>query len=321
MNSLLKKGKEVFDEMNRLGNERIPFLFAIDFDKENGMIFPLSELPDEISYSTIQHSVKYNKSYEFIKKPISFNAYKKQFDEITKAFDEGLEVINLCCDTEIETDLSLEEIYEYADSKYRLIFKNHFVCFSPETFVKIKDGKILTYPMKGTIDAGIENAAEIILNDPKEIEEHQKVVDLMCEDIKKVAANPKISKFRYIDEIQAKGKKILQVSSEIEAELGKDFNRQLGDIFDKLLPAASICGVPKNFSLEVINKAEKMERGFYTGVFGVFDGENLDSSVLIRFIEKRGKRLIYKSGGGVTPQSVAEKEYNEISEKVYVPFN
>lgn len=317
----MKKGKEVFDEMNRLGNERIPFLFAIDFDKENGMIFPLSELPDEISYSTIQHSVKYNKSYEFIKKPISFNAYKKQFDEITKAFDEGLEVINLCCDTEIETDLSLEEIYEYADSKYRLIFKNHFVCFSPETFVKIKDGKILTYPMKGTIDAGIENAAEIILNDPKEIEEHQKVVDLMCEDIKKVAANPKISKFRYIDEIQAKGKKILQVSSEIEAELGKDFNRQLGDIFDKLLPAASICGVPKNFSLEVINKAEKMERGFYTGVFGVFDGENLDSSVLIRFIEKRGKRLIYKSGGGVTPQSVAEKEYNEISEKVYVPFN
>ena len=321
MNSLLKKGKEVFDEMNRLGNERIPFLFAIDFDKENGMIFPLSELPDEISYSTIQHSVKYNKSYEFIKKPISFNAYKKQFDEITKAFDEGLEVINLCCDTEIETDLSLEEIYEYADSKYRLIFKNHFVCFSPETFVKIKDGKILTYPMKGTIDAGIENAAEIILNDPKEIEEHQKVVDLMCEDIKKVAENPKISKFRYIDEIQAKGKKILQVSSEIEAELGKDFNRQLGDIFEKLLPAASICGVPKNFSLEVINKAEKMERGFYTGVFGVFDGENLDSSVLIRFIEKRGKRLIYKSGGGVTLQSVAEKEYNEISEKVYVPFN
>lgn len=321
MNSLLKKGKEVFDEMNRLGNERIPFLFAIDFDKENGVIFPLSELPDEISYSTIQHSVKYNKSYEFIKKPISFNAYKKQFDEITKAFDEGLEVINLCCDTEIETDLSLEEIYEYADSKYRLIFKNHFVCFSPETFVKIKDGKILTYPMKGTIDAGIENAAEIILNDPKEIEEHQKVVDLMCEDIKKVAENPKISKFRYIDEIQAKGKKILQVSSEIEAELDKDFNRQLGDIFEKLLPAASICGVPKNFSLEVINKAEKMERGFYTGVFGVFDGENLDSSVLIRFIEKRGKRLIYKSGGGVTPQSVAEKEYNEISEKVYVPFN
>ena len=59
---------------------------------------------------------------------------------------------------------------------------------------------------------------------------------------------------------------------------------------------------------------------FFTGVFGVFDGTNMDSAVMIRFIEKKGDQLIFKSGGGITAQSEVNSEYNEMIQKVYVPF-
>jgi para-aminobenzoate synthetase component 1 len=71
--------------------------------------------------------------------------------------------------------------------------------------------------------------------------------------------------------------------------------------------------------LEIIEQAEIYERGFYTGIFGWFDGENLDSAVMIRFIEQKGDKLIFKSGGGITSQSQVEKEYEELIQKVYVP--
>ncbi|MFZ1573367.1 MAG: chorismate-binding protein, partial [Candidatus Kapaibacterium sp.] len=94
----------------------------------------------------------------------------------------------------------------------------------------------------------------------------------------------------------------------------------IGDTLISLLPAGSISGAPKKKTLEIINKVEKYKRGYYTGVFGYFDGVNLESSVMIRFIEKTSKGLIFKSGGGITFLSEAYKEYNELIDKVYVPF-
>jgi para-aminobenzoate synthetase component 1 len=64
---------------------------------------------------------------------------------------------------------------------------------------------------------------------------------------------------------------------------------------------------------------EGEKRGFYTGVFGYFDGQDLDSGVMIRFIERRGDKYFYRSGGGITTQSVVESEYQEAIDKVYVP--
>ena len=61
-------------------------------------------------------------------------------------------------------------------------------------------------------------------------------------------------------------------------------------------------------------------RGFFTGVFGVFDGEGLDCGVMIRFIERQGSQLVFRSGGGITAQSNLADEYNEMIQKVYVPF-
>ena len=93
----------------------------------------------------------------------------------------------------------------------------------------------------------------------------------------------------------------------------------LGDILFRLLPAGSICGAPKKKTVEIIRKVEGYERGFYTGVFGYFDGQNLDSAVAIRYIERQEDQLVFKSGGGITFMSDWEKEYDEMQKKVYVP--
>ena len=88
-----------------------------------------------------------------------------------------------------------------------------------------------------------------------------------------------------------------------------------------MLPAGSITGAPKKKTVEIIREAETYRRGFYTGVMGYFDGNNLDSGVLIRFLEQgEDNRMIFKSGGGITFQSDVNDEYDEMKKKVYVPI-
>ncbi len=112
---------------------------------------------------------------------------------------------------------------------------------------------------------------------------------------------------------------LLQVSSEISGVLENNWHERIGDILLSLLPAGSISGAPKRKTIEIIKTVEDYHRGFFTGVFGYFDGNQLDSAVMIRFIEKSGDQLIYKSGGGITIDSDVTREYEEMLEKVYVP--
>ena len=110
------------------------------------------------------------------------------------------------------------------------------------------------------------------------------------------------------------------MSSEIEGEIKPEFQNKIGSILQKLLPAGSILGAPKPKTLEIILEAEKYDRGFYTGIAGYFDGKNLDSCVMIRFIEKENEKLFFKSGGGITHQSELTSEYEEMKNKIYVPI-
>ena len=227
---------------------------------------------------------------------------------------------NLTYPTKINTNLSLDEIYHFSEAKYKLKYKENFVCFSPERFVKIENHHIFSNPMKGTIDASIPNAKQIILDDEKEAAEHATIVDLIRNDLSLVADNVEVTKYRYIDKLKTNDKTLLQVSSEIRGDLKVDFHENIGTIFDKLLPAGSICGAPKKKTIDIILEAENYDRKFYTGIFGVFDGENLDSAVMIRFIENDKNELFFKSGGGITAKSNAKAEYEELIQKVYVPI-
>jgi para-aminobenzoate synthetase component 1 len=143
-------------------------------------------------------------------------------------------------------------------------------------------------------------------------------VDLIRNDLSIVAKDVKVNRYRYVEEIQAHDKTLLQVSSEISGILPPDYKSSLGTIITSLLPAGSICGAPKESTLKIIKEAEGYNRGYYTGVFGIFDGCNLDSAVMIRYLEKSDDKLWYKSGGGITIQSNPEKEYRELIDKVYV---
>jgi len=173
--------------------------------------------------------------------------------------------------------------------------------------------------MKGTIDASVQNAAQQILKDKKELAEHNTIVDLMRNDLSLVSKNVKVDKFRYIDLIKTSGKDLLQVSSEISGQLPVNFTEYIGDILFSILPAGSVSGAPKTKTIEIINKVENYNRGYYTGIFGYFNGNDIDCGVMIRFIEKSDNRLVFKSGGGITVNSDLNNEYEELINKIYVP--
>ncbi len=313
------------EKMNTLGQSGIPFLFILDFELKNPIIIPLSELEDDILYK-VSHQKNYHlfgqKSKELIfnPKPVSYDVFYDAFCGAQKEIFYGNSfLLNLTFSTPIETNYSLKELFEVSMAKYKLYYQDRFVVSSPEIFVQIQDGKIFTFPMKGTIDAAIPNAKEIILSDIKETAEHHTIVDLLRNDLSMVAKNVKVNRFRYIDELKTNAKTLLQVSSEIEGTLPKDYKTRLGDIFQTVLPAGSISGAPKKKTMEIIKTHELDERGYYTGVFGVFDGQNVDSGVMIRYVEKSPTGLVYRSGCGITALSDAESEYKEMIDKVYVP--
>lgn len=173
--------------------------------------------------------------------------------------------------------------------------------------------------MKGTIRADIPNALEIILNDSKEAAEHATIVDLLRNDLSMVASDVEVARFRYNELVNTNYGAIYQISSEIRGTLPPHYENRLGEILLSLLPAGSVTGAPKEKTVDIINSVELCPRGFYTGVFGIWDTCGLDSAVMIRFIRNNNGKLVYHSGGGITFQSNWESEYNEIIDKVYVP--
>ena len=318
----------VFEQINQLGASQTPFFFMIDFEMNQPVVLPAGQIDAEdllfkVGVHTNFQKVEYPKpsSIQFEKFPLPYERYKKAIDYVIQEEKKGNSyLVNLTFPTQIETNLSLKEIFCLSHAPYRLWYKDEFVVFSPECFVKIIDGKIASYPMKGTIDASIENAAEIILGDQKEAAEHATIVDLIRNDLSLFAEKVTVEKYRYLETIETKDKKLLQVSSKITGVLPDNYTENLGAILETLLPAGSISGAPKKKTVEIIQHAEHEIRGFYTGVFGFFDGKNLNSAVMIRFIEQKNGQLFYRSGGGVTARSEPAKEYQELIDKVYLPF-
>lgn len=312
---------EAIDQMNQLGSEGIPFFFFTDFLGTKAFVRQLTELdPKEVAFDFEQKSTKITSDFTFTKSPISYEAFLPPFQYVVNQINYGNSyLVNLTFETPIQTNLTLRQIYQRSSAKYKVCFADQFVVFSPETFVKINNGQIFSYPMKGTIDASMPDAEKILMNDPKEIAEHVTIVDLIRNDLSQIAKKVTVPKFRFISEIHTHEKTLLQVSSEIRGELPNDYQQHLGRMLFELLPAGSISGAPKKETVRIIQEAENYERGFYTGICGVFDGKNLDSGVMIRFIENQKGQLVYKSGGGITSFSKARSEYQEIIDKVYLP--
>ena len=303
--------------------------------------------------------------------PPLYEDYERSFNIVKSNIMAGNSYLtNLTCQVPVSCNLSLEEIFHRAKGKYKLLLrrkrtqaedKDHlkeenieenltpFVCFSPETFVRIKGGRIYSYPMKGTLDASLPDAEKQLMEDRKEAAEHATIVDLIRNDLSRVAEDVRVDKYRYIDVLHTNKGNILQTSSEISGRLPEDYPHHLGEILDAQLPAGSITGAPKDKTMQIIQEAEDYDRGFYTGIMGIYDHGELNSAVMIRFIEeetspvdfeadgeknfkakegkasegkepKANRKLYFKAGGGITSKSDCRKEYEEVIQKIYLPF-
>jgi para-aminobenzoate synthetase component 1 len=327
----LHSHQALIEKINDYAIRRLPFLLLTDFELQEPVLFLTEELEQENihvafpQFNTVREP-SINGPVALQPKPASFEAYQHQFNIVRDHLQQGNSFLtNLTAETPVEINGTLHDVYQQAQARYKILYKDQWVCFSPESFIRIQDQTISSYPMKGTIDASLPNAEQILLNDPKEIAEHYTIVDLIRNDLSMVAKEVTVKKFRYIDRIQTNRKTLLQASSQIEGRLPDDYLPRLGDILFTLLPAGSISGAPKKKTVEIILEAERYKRRFYTGVAFYFDGASVDSCVLIRFIEKKPVsetsefQMVYKSGGGITVSSEAEKEFQELIDKIYVP--
>ena len=325
---MLKKNHSNFDKMDELSQKKVPFFFMVDFLVNKVQVYTENELSknglliDFQNYTNTNHKKEHTKNIQLKSFPENKESYRKGFDQVQQNLKLGNSYLtNYTCKTEIEINLTLEEIFYLSKAKYKVLYQNEFVFFSPETFVEIIGNEIFTHPMKGTIDASKENAVEVLKNDIKEKAEHYTVVDLLRNDLSMVADEVKVNEFQRIDFIKTNKKNLYAMSSEISGHLKPEFQNNIGSIMKTLLPAGSILGAPKPKTLEIILEAENYDRGFYTGVCGWFDGVNLDSCVMIRFIEKESGKLYFKSGGGITHLSNFADEYQEMKNKIYVPIH
>ena len=317
-----------FDLMDELSLKKVPFFFMVDFLLEKVEVFQENEIEEESllidfqNFKNMKTTEAENAEIELKILSESAEIYRKGFDFVQENLRQGNSYLtNYTVKSEIAINLTLKEIFYHSKAKYKVWYNDEFVFFSPETFVEIIDGQVYTHPMKGTIEASIENAVEILKNDVKEKAEHFTVVDLLRNDLSMVADDVQVDEFQRIDFIKTQQKDLYAMSSKISGKLKPEFQNKIGTVMKTLLPAGSILGAPKPKTLEIIAEAENYDRGFYTGVCGWFDGENLDSCVMIRFIEKENGKLFFKSGGGITHLSKFADEYKEMKNKIYVPIH
>lgn len=368
--------QEIIDKINQLASQDEPFLFVINYQGDKAFIRLLSDInPEECLFDfegrgNLSHVWKETWKEEILKKeiwkeeisettwqiePPHYEDYERSFNIVKSNIMAGNSYLtNLTCRVLVSCNLSLEDIFHRAKGKYKLLLRRKrnltpFVCFSPETFVRIKGGRIYSYPMKGTLDASLPNAEKQLMEDRKEAAEHATIVDLIRNDLSRVAENVRVDKYRYIDVLHTNKGDILQTSSEISGRLPEDYRQHLGEILDAQLPAGSITGAPKDKTMQIIQEAEGYDRGFYTGIMGIYDQGELNSAVMIRFIEeetspvdfeadgeknfkasegktskgkepKASRKLYFKAGGGITSKSDCRKEYEEVIQKIYLPF-
>lgn len=327
--------QNIIDCLNRLANEKEPFLFVINYPGTEAYIEKLSAIdPSECLYD-------FEGLTNVAKQPLASSAQRPKWkvkapkiEDYTRSFDivksnilaGNSYLANLTCQVAVDCDLSFEEIFHRANSKYKLLLKRkeskakQLVCFSPETFVRIKKDRIYSYPMKGTLDASTPNAQEVLLSDKKEAAEHATIVDLIRNDLSRVADNVRVDRYRYIDVLQTNKGEILQTSSEISGRLPADYHMRIGDILGAQLPAGSITGAPKKKTREIIHEAEGYDRGYYTGIMGIYEKGELNSAVMIRFLEQNESGMFFKAGGGITSKSDCRKEYEEVLQKIYLPI-
>lgn len=313
-------------QISEYTTQGIPYFFLLDFELKKPVLCKLDEAEKHGIFYNIKGKTNAKEKIQIPKTelhvtPIDPKMYSQKVKKVIEELNNGNTfLLNLTFPTPITCNLSLKEIFYAGRAPYKLLLKDDFVVFSPESFIQISNNQISTFPMKGTLDARLPEAKKILLENEKEAWEHHTIVDLMRNDLSLISKKVRVDQFRYIENIKTHKGEILQTSSAISGILPDDWTTDFGERLLKLLPAGSVSGAPKKKTVEIIQSVEDVARGYYTGIFGLFDGKNLDSSVAIRFVEKQNQQLYFKSGGGITANSDPKKEYEELIQKIYLPI-
>lgn len=188
---------------------------------------------------------------------------------------------------------------------------------SPETMVKLLDGKLTTFPVAGTRVRGKTKEEDLaleeeLLADEKECSEHNMLVDLARNDIGRISkyGSVKVEEYMQIHRFS----KVMHIASVVTGFLRED--KDGCDAIAAMLPAGTLSGAPKFRACEIIDELEPASRGIYGGAIGYLDfSGNLDVCIAIRTAVKQGNKVYVQAGAGIVADSNPETEYEECGNK------
>ena len=184
---------------------------------------------------------------------------------------------------------------------------------SPETLVKMTDGKMYTFPIAGTMRRGKNEAEDLaiekkLINDEKELAEHNMLVDLGRNDLGKISkfGSVKVEALHMLQRFSH----VIHITSTVSGDIqdGKDALDAIG----ATLPAGTLSGAPKIRAIEILHELEKSPRGVYGGAVGYIDfSGNMDVCIGIRMAMNKGGKVYVRAGAGIVRDSIPDSEYNE----------
>ncbi len=188
---------------------------------------------------------------------------------------------------------------------------------SPETLVRLQDGRLTTFPVAGSRPRGKDEREdgalmEELLQDEKELSEHNMLVDLGRNDLGRISRFGSVEVTQYM--MIHKYSKIMHICSQVEGEIRGD--QDAFDAVKSVLPAGTLSGAPKIRACEIIDELEGEPRGIYGGALGYIDfSGNMDTCIAIRMAVKKGGKVYVQAGGGIVADSQPELEYEESANK------
>jgi anthranilate synthase component 1 len=194
---------------------------------------------------------------------------------------------------------------------------------SPETLVKLHNGKLFTFPLAGTRPRGASDEEAIalereLLADEKELAEHNMLVDLGRNDLGKISKFGTVTVENYLSILRFSH--VMHIGSTVSGEI---IEGKTGlDAINAVLPAGTLSGAPKIRAMQIINEQEQNKRGIYGGAIGFLDFTgNMDTCIAIRIVYKRNNKVFIRSGAGIVADSSPESEYQECVNKSAAVIN
>ena len=206
---------------------------------------------------------------------------------------------------------------------YMKIDDEEIMSTSPETLVRLENGRLTTFPVAGSRPRGTteEEDQELeadLLSDEKELSEHNMLVDLGRNDLGRISKFDSVEVTKYM--MIHKYSKIMHICSQVEGDIKDDCDAL--SAIESVLPAGTLSGAPKIRACEIIEELESEERGVYGGALGYLDFTgNMDTCIAIRMAVKKDGRVYVQAGGGIVADSIPENEYRESANKAAAVMN